>query len=470
MTPAEVLKFAAKHGVKFVDFKFVDLLGTWQHTTMPLVRLDEDSFSEGFNFDGSSIRGWQTINESDMSFIPDPESAVIDPFYAEPTLSVVCDIVDAVTRQPYSRDPRHIALKAEQYLRQTGIGDRVFFGPEPEFFVFDDVRFADAPHQSFYYLDSSEGIWNSGRDEKPNLGYKTAHKGGYFPVPPVDTLTDLRMQMALTLESVGIPVEVFHHEVATAGQCELSMRFNTLKTMADWTMWYKYVVRNTARKYGKTATFMPKPIVGDNGSGMHCHQSIWKGEKNLFAGNKYGGLSETALYYIGGLLKHAPALLAFTNPTLNSYRRLVPGFEAPVNLAYSARNRSACIRIPVSGASPKAKRIEFRCPDPTANPYLAFAAMLMAGLDGIQNKIDPRDPLDKDIYSLSPEELKEVPKAPASLEQALDHLLEDHDFLLRGDVFTRDVIEGWVNWKDENEVKPARLRTTPFEFRMYYEY
>src|SRR5262245_16655437 len=360
MTPTEVIKLAEKNGVKMVDFKFVDLFGIWQHTTMPIHKLKEDSFSEGFGFDGSSIRGWKAINESDMVFIPDAASAVVDPFFKEPTLSLVCDIVDAVTRQPYSRDPRYIAKKAEAYLKQSGLGDTAYFGPEPEFFVFDHVSYGEGPNTSFYKIDSSEGRWNSGNEEEGgNLGYKPDYKRGYLPVQPIDTHHDLRVTMALTLESVGIPVEVFHHEVATAGQGELSMKFNTLTRMADQTMWYKHVVKNVARRNGKTATFMPKPIFGDNGSGMHCHQSIWKDEKPLFAGDKYAGLSDTALYYIGGLLKHAPAILAITNPGLNSYRRLVPGFEAPVNLAYSSRNRSASIRIPVSGPSPKAKRLEF---------------------------------------------------------------------------------------------------------------
>ena len=470
MTPAEVLKYAEKNGAKFVDFKFVDLLGIWQHTTMPIHKLKEDSFSEGFGFDGSSIRGWKAINESDMGFIPDPSTAVMDPFYAQPTLSLICDIVDAVTREPYTRDPRYIARKAEQYLKQTGIGDTAFFGPEPEFFIFDDIRFAEAPNQSFFAIDSSEGRWNTGSKEYgPNLGYKPAHKGGYFPAPPIDSLTDIRNEMSLVLESVGIPVEVHHHEVASGGQCELSMRFNSLVKMADWTMWYKYVVKNVARRHGKTATFMPKPIMGDNGSGMHCHQSIWKDEKNLFAGDKYAGFSDVGLNYIGGLLKHAPSVLAVTNPTLNSYRRLVPGFEAPVNLAYSSRNRSASVRIPVSGDSPKAKRLEFRCPDPTANPYLAFSAMLMAGLDGIQTKSNPGQPLDKDIYSLSPEELKDVPKAPGSLEESIANLTRDHAFLLKGDVFTKDVVDGWIEWKTENEIKQARLRPTPYEFMLYFD-
>jgi glutamine synthetase len=469
MTPAEVLKFAQKNGVKIVDFKFVDLLGQWQHTSMPLHKLQEDSFSEGFGFDGSSIRGWKAINESDMVFIPDASTAVIDPVYKEPTLSLICDIVDAVTRQPYSRDPRYIARKAEQYLKSTGIGDTIYFGPEPEFFIFDSIKFKEGPNTSFYEINSSEGRWNSANDDEGgNLGFKVDYKRGYFPVPPIDTLHDLRAEMALALESVGIPVEVFHHEVATAGQCELSMKFNSLVKMADQTLWYKHLVKNVARKNGKTATFMPKPIFGDNGSGMHCHQSIWKDEKNLFAGDKYAGLSETALYYIGGLLKHAPSILAITNPGLNSYRRLVPGFEAPVNLAYSSRNRSASVRIPVV-TGPKAKRLEFRCPDATANPYIAFAAMMMAGIDGIQNKIKPGDPLDKDIYALSPEELKDIPKAPGSLEESISNLKKDHSFLLKGDVFTPDVINEWITWKEDNEIKPARLRPTSLEFALYYD-
>jgi glutamine synthetase len=471
MTPAEVLKFAEKHGVKVVDFKFVDLLGQWQHTTMPIHKLKEETFTEGYNFDGSSIRGWKAINESDMTFVPDAGSACIDPFFKEPALSLICDIQDAVTRQPYARDPRYIAKKAEQYLKSTGIGDTVFFGPEPEFFVFDSIQFGEGVNQAFYKIESEEGRWNTGKDEADgggNLGHKPDFKRGYFPVAPIDTLTDLRVEMALTLEAVGISVEVFHHEVATAGQGELSMKFNTLTKMADQTMWYKHVVKNVARRNGKTATFMPKPIFGDNGSGMHCHQSIWKDERPLFAGDKYAGLSELALYYIGGLLKHAPSILAITNPGLNSYRRLVPGFEAPVNLAYSSRNRSASVRIPVVN-SPKAKRLEFRCPDPTTNPYIAFAAMMMAGLDGIQNKIKPGEPLDKDIYALSPEELKDIPKAPGSLEESLSNLKKDHAFLLKGDVFTPDVINEWITFKEEMEIKPARLRPTPLEFALYFD-
>jgi glutamine synthetase len=470
MTPDEVLKFAEKNGAKMVDFKFVDLLGIWQHTTMPIHKLEAGTFKDGYFFDGSSIRGWQPIHASDMIFIPDADSAFMDPYFSVPTLSLTCDIVDAITHQPYPKDPRTIAAKAEAYLKSTGIGDTAYFGPEPEFFVFDEVRYSEGANRSSYIIDSAEGTWNTDRAEAGgNLGYKPAHKGGYFPVPPTDTLTDLRIEMAMTLESLGIPVEVFHHEVATGGQCELSMKFNSLKKMADWTMMYKYVVKNTARKNGKTATFMPKPIFGDNGSGMHCHQSIWKNEKNLFAGDKYGGLSETALHYIGGILKHAPAICAFTNPGTNSYKRLVPGYEAPVNLAYSARNRSASVRIPIGGSSPKAKRLEFRCPDPTANPYLAFAVMMMAGLDGIQNKIDPGAPLDKDIYHLSPEEAKDVPKAPGSLDAALNALEKDHAFLLKGDVFTSEVISTWLDYKRANEVDAIRLRPHPYEFALYFD-
>jgi glutamine synthetase len=470
MQPAEVLEFAKKNGAKMVDFKFVDLLGIWQHTTMPIAKLEVGTFKDGYFFDGSSIRGWQPIHASDMIFIPDADTAFMDPFFSVPTLSLTCDIVDAITHQPYPKDPRTIAAKAEAYLKSTGVGDTSYFGPEPEFFVFDEVRFSSSINAASYFLDSAEGLWNTNREEEGgNLGYKIASKAGYFPVPPTDTLTNLRIEMAMTLESLGIPVEVFHHEVSTGGQCELSMKFNSLKKMADWTMMYKYVVKNVAKKNGKTATFMPKPLYGDNGSGMHCHQSIWKGDKNLFAGDAYGGLSETALFYIGGILKHAPAICAFTNPGTNSYKRLVPGYEAPVNLAYSARNRSASVRIPIGGNSPKAKRLEFRCPDPTANPYLAFSVMLLAGLDGIQNKIHPGQPLDKDIYHLSPEEAKDVPKAPGSLDAALNALEKDHAFLLKGDVFTSEVIETWLEYKRTNEVDALRLRPHPYEFGLYFD-
>jgi glutamine synthetase len=434
-----------------------------------MAQLKEESFEDGFGLDGSSIRGWQPINASDMLIMPDPSTAKMDPFTQYPTLSLTANVVDPITKEPYSRDPRYIAQKAERYLKKTGIADICYFGPEAEFFVFDDIRYDSQPNQSFYYIDSVEGRWNSGREEFPNLGYKPAYKGGYFPVPPTDSLVNLRSEMVQTLIDAGIYVEASHHEVATGGQCEIDMRFAPLVNMADQLMWFKYIVKNVARKNGKTATFMPKPLYGDNGSGMHCHQSLWKNEKPLFAGDSYAGMSETALFYIGGILKHAPAICAFTNPGTNSYKRLVPGYEAPVNLAYSARNRSASVRIPIGGSSPKAKRLEFRCPDPTANPYLAFSVMMMAGLDGIQNKIDPGQPLDKDIYHLSPEEAKDVPKAPGSLDAALNALEKDHAFLLKGDVFTSEVISTWLDYKRSNEVDAIRLRPHPFEFALYFD-
>jgi glutamine synthetase len=473
MKPGDVLKYAEKHGAKMIDCKFVDFLGTWQHITYPIWRL-ESGMEEGFGFDGSSIRGWAAINNSDMLMLPDPASAMIDPFLALPTLSLICDIVDPITREPYGRDPRSIAKKAEAYLRSTGIADTAYFGPEAEFFIFDEVRFEAEGHKGSYEVDSIEGHWNSGRRDdggvgQRNLGYKPRAKGGYFPCAPNDVFTDLRSEMVMTMQQVGIVVETHHHEVASAGQAEIDMKYDTLVKMADQTMWYKYICKNVAKKHGKTVTFMPKPLYGDNGSGMHTHQSLWKGERPLFAGDGYAGMSETALYYIGGILKHAPAICAFANPTTNSYRRLVPGYEAPVNLAYSARNRSAAVRIPMYSSSPKAKRLEFRSPDPSCNPYLAFAAMLMAGLDGIENRIHPGEPLDKDIYSLSPEELKEVPHVPRSLEGALEALRRDHSFLLKGDVFTPDLLDAWIDYKNENEIDPVRLRPVPLEFSMYYD-
>ena len=452
-----------------VDLKFIDVPGIWQHTTVPIHRLHEDSFEDGFGLDGSSIRGFQPINASDMLLIPDPSSVQMDPFRAQPTVSFICNVIDPITRQPYSRDPRFIAQKAEKYLRSTGIADICFFGPEAEFFVFDDVRFDTQPNGAFFQIDSTEGKWNTGREESPNLGYKVPYKGGYFPNSPTDTLCDIRAEMCLALAAVGIDVETQHHEVATAGQCEIDMRFSPLVSMADQLMWFKYVIKNVARKNGKTATFMPKPIFGDNGSGMHCHQSLWKSDKPLFAGDGYAGLSEMALHYIGGILKHAKSICALTNPGTNSYRRLTPGFEAPVNLAYSSRNRSAAVRIPMYSPSPKAKRIEFRTPDPSCNPYLAFAAMLLAGLDGVEKRISPGEPLDKDIYALSPEELKGVPSVPGSLDEALEALRADHQYLLRGDVFTQDVIDTWIELKKDNEVDPVRLRPTPYEFQLYYD-
>lgn len=468
-TPAEVLALAKEVRAKMVDFKFVDLPGVWQHFSVPTAELSESSFENGFGFDGSSIRGFQPIHASDMLLIPDPTSAVVDPFPKESTLSLICNIVDPITRQPYSRDARFIAQKAESYLKSTGIADTAFFGPEAEFFIFDSIRFDQTSNQAFYHIDSNEGQWNSGREESPNLGYKPRFKEGYFPAPPVDSQHDIRSEMALTMEQVGIHVEAQHHEVATAGQAEIDMKYAPLLTAGDQLMWFKYIIKNVARKNNKTATFMPKPLFGDNGSGMHVHVSLWKNDKPLFAGDRYGGVSETALWAIGGLLHHAPALCAFCNPTTNSYRRLVPGFEAPINLAYSSRNRSAAIRIPMYSANPKAKRVEFRTPDPSCNGYLAFSAILMAVLDGIERRLDPGSPLDKDIYGLSPEELKNVPKAPGTLEEALDALRKDHEFLLKGDVFTKDVIDMWLSYKTHHELNPIRLRPVPYEFALYFD-
>jgi len=469
MTPKEVLAFAKEKDAKVVDIRFLDFPGVWQHFTVPMGELDESSFEDGFGFDGSSIRGWQPINASDMLVIPDPATAKIDPFYEVPTLVVIGNIADPITRESYTRDPRFIAQKAEAYLKSTGIGDTAFIGPEAEFFIFDDIRFESSRHRAFYEIDSVEGIWNSGRDEGPNLGYKPRHKQGYFPVPPMDKFQDLRTEMMLVLEELGIAMECQHHEVATAGQAEIDMRFQPLLVMSDQMMWFKYVLKNVATRNGYTVTFMPKPLFEDNGTGMHTHISIWKDGEPTFAGDGYAGVSDTALYAIGGILKHARALCAFTNPTTNSYKRLVPGFEAPVNLAYSSRNRSASVRIPMYSASPKAKRIEFRTPDPSCNGYLAFSAILMAALDGIENKIDPGEPLDKDIYGMSPEELADVPSAPGSLQEALAALSEDHAFLLKGDVFTQDVIDTWISYKTKNEVNDVNLRPHPHEFFLYYD-
>ena len=447
----------------------MDFPGLWQHFTIPVSKLDEDVFEDGLGFDGSSIRGWKAINESDMLVMPQPDTAVIDPFTELPTLSMICNIQDPITREDYTRDPRNIARKASAYLKSTGIADVAYFGPEAEFFVFDDVRFDQKAQEGFYHLDSIEAEWNRGRKENPNLGNKLRHKEGYFPVPPADQMMDLRNEMMQVMIDSGLDVECQHHEVGTAGQAEIDLRFQELVHMADQMMMYKYIVKNVAARNGKTVTFMPKPLFGDNGSGMHVHISLWRDGEPLFAGSGYAGLSEMALHGIGGILKHAPSLLAFTNPTTNSYKRLVPGYEAPVNLAYSQRNRSACCRIPMYSPSPKAKRIEFRCPDPSCNPYLAFAAMLMATLDGIQNKIDPGEALDKDIYDLPPEEAAEIPTTPASLEEALSALRRDHEYLLRGDVFTKDVIDTWIDYKMENEVEALRLRPHPYEFCMYYD-
>ena len=469
MTPKEVLAYAKKQGTKMVDFKFLDFPGIWQHFSVPVSELDEKSFEDGFGFDGSSIRGWQPIHASDMLIIPDAATAVMDPFTKETTLSLICNIVDPITKQKYSRDPRHIAQKAEAYLQSTGIGDTAYLGPEAEFFIFDDIRFDSTPNSSYYFVDSVEGIWNSGRDEKPNLGYKPRYKEGYFPVPPTDSFQDLRTEMVMVLQQVGITIEAQHHEVATAGQAEIDMKFEPLVKMGDQLMWFKYILKNVARRNGRTVTLMPKPLFGDNGSGMHVHLSIWKKGKPLFAGDRYAGLSQMALYAIGGVLKHAKALCAFTSPTTNSYKRLVPGYEAPVNLAYSSRNRSAAVRIPMYSASPKAKRLEIRFPDPSCNGYLAFSALLMAALDGIQNRIDPGEPLDKDIYGLSPEELAQVPSTPGSLDEALNCLEKDHDFLLKGDVFTQDVIDTWLEYKRVHEVDAVRLRPHPHEFMLYFD-
>jgi glutamine synthetase len=469
MTPKEVLEMAKENGAKLVDLRFMDYPGLWQHFSVPIRELEESSFEDGFGFDGSSIRGWQPIHASDMLVIPDADTAKMDPFYTTPTLVLICNIADPVTREAYTRDPRNIARKADSYLKSTGIGDVVYIGPEAEFFIFDDIRFDSSRFGAFYEIDSIEGSWNSGRDEGPNLGYKPRPKEGYFPVPPMDKFQDLRSEMVLTLEQLGIDVEAQHHEVATAGQAEIDMRFKPLVQMADQLMWFKYVLKNVAYRHNHTVTFMPKPIFEDNGSGMHTHISIWKEGKPLFAGDKYAGISQEALYAIGGILKHCKALCAFSNPTTNSYKRLVPGFEAPVNLAYSSRNRSAAIRIPMYSTSPKAKRIEFRTPDPSCNGYLAFSAMVMAVIDGIQNKIDPGDPLDKNIYNLPPEELAEIPSAPGSLDEALASLKADQEFLLKGDVFTQDAIDMWLEYKTENEVNDVRLRPHPHEFYLYYD-
>ncbi|MDJ0734747.1 MAG: type I glutamate--ammonia ligase [Nostocaceae cyanobacterium] len=469
-TPQEILKMIQDQKIQMIDLKFIDMIGTWQHLTLFQDQIDESSFTEGVPFDGSSIRGWKGIEASDMAMVLDPNTAWIDPFMQEPTLSIVCSIVEPRTGEPYDRCPRSIAQRAIDYVISSGIGDTVFFGPEAEFFIFDDVRFDQNSSSGYYYVDSVEGRWNSGRNETGgNLGYKPRHKEGYFPVAPTDTFQDMRTEMLLTMAKCGVPIEKHHHEVATGGQCELGFKFGKLIEAADWLMTYKYVIKNVAKKYGRSVTFMPKPVFGDNGSGMHCHQSIWKDGQPLFAGSEYAGLSKMALHYIGGILKHAPALLAITNPTTNSYKRLVPGYEAPVNLAYSQGNRSASIRIPLSGENPKAKRLEFRCPDATSNPYLAFAAMLCAGLDGIKNQIDPGEPLDKNIYELSPEELAKIPSTPGSLDAALEALEKDHDFLTAGGVFSEDFIQNWISYKLDAEVNPMRLRPHPYEFSLYYD-
>src|SRR5579862_6707648 len=468
MSPQEVLEFAKKNNACQLDVRFSDIPGLQHHISYPITELDIDSFENGFGIDGSSIRGWAAINESDMLLIPDPNTAFMDPFTEVPTLVITGDVRDPITKQNYERDPRWIAKKAELFLNNSGLGDTAYFGAEAEFFIFDNIRFDQNAHSGFYFIDAEEGRWNSGR-EKDNLGYRPRYKEGYFPVPPTDHYQDLRAEMVETMIKCGLNIECHHHEVATAGQAEIDQRFDTLVKTADNMMLYKYVVRNTAYQYGKTVTFMPKPLFQDNGSGMHTHQSLWKGGTPMFAGDLYAGLSQMALWYAGGLLKHARALSAIIAPTTNSYKRLVPGYEAPVNLAYSKRNRSAAVRIPMYSASPKAKRVEFRPPDPSSNPYLAFAAMLMAGIDGILNKTDPGDPLDKDIYDLSPEEMKNIPSMPASLEEALSCLEDDHAFLLKGDVFTEELIETFINYKRRSEADAIRLRPHPYEFALYYD-
>ena len=464
----KVMEFVKEKGVKLLDLRFTDLPGLWHHVSYPIDQVSEASFEEGFGMDGSSIRGWAAIHESDMLLIPDPNVFMLDPFTGVPTLVMIADVIDPVTKQRYDRDPRYIARKAEMYITSTGIADTAFFGAEAEFFIFDNVRFDQREQHGFYYIDAEEGRWNSGRAEN-NLGYRPRFKEGYFPVPPTDHYQDLRTEMSMTMNQCGLEVECHHHEVATGGQTEIDLKYNSLVRSADNMMLYKYIVKNVANQYGKTVTFMPKPLFQDNGSGMHTHQSLWKGGKPLFAGDGYAGLSKLALNYIGGLIKHGPALSAIIAPTTNSYKRLVPGFEAPVNLAYSRRNRSAACRIPMYSASPKAKRVEFRPPDPSCNPYMAFAAMVMAGLDGIENKIDPGQPLDKDIYDLGPEELAKVPSMPGGLDEALEALESDHQFLLKGDVFTEELVQTYIDYKREKEVNAMRLRPHPYEFALYYD-
>lgn len=470
MTPSDVVALAKEEGVKIVDFKFMDLPGMWQHFSIPVTEFEEDMFDEGLGFDGSSIRGFQAINESDMLLFPDPATAIVDPVCKIPTLSIICNIKDPITLESYTRDVRHIAQKAEAYLISTGIADTSYWGPEAEFFMFNDVRYGQDHHSGYYFVDSREGSWNTGTDEGPNLGYKPRYKEGYFPVPPSDSMQDIRSEMILKMIESGVDVEVHHHEVGTGGQAEIDLRFDTMTRIGDKMALYKYIVKNVARAHNLTATFMPKPLFQDNGSGMHVHQSLWKNGKNIFYDPQgYALLSEDALYYIGGLLKHAPSLCAIIAPTTNSYKRLVPGYEAPVNIAYSQRNRSACVRIPVYSKSEKGKRVEFRTPDPSSNPYLAFSALLMAGLDGIQNKIHPGDPLDRDLYDLEPEELDTIDSTPASLAESLDALEDDHEYLLKGDVITQDVIDTWLDYKRENEVDAINLRPHPHEFHLYYD-
>ncbi len=465
----ELLKKLKDEDVEVVDLRFCDLLGTTQHFSVPAHVITEEIFEEGIGFDGSSIRGWQSIHESDMIIVPDPKTAFIDPFTEIKTMNLICEVVDPITREPYGRDPRYIAKKAEAYLKSTGVADTAYFGPEIEFFIFDDVRYGVTPNMASYFIDSIEGIWNTNRDEDPNLGHKIRHKEGYFPVPPTDKMHDIRSEMIIELEKAGIEVETHHHEVGTAGQGEIDIKYAPLVEQADKVLIYKYILKNVATLYGKTVTFMPKPISGDNGTGMHTHQSLWKDGEPIFAGSGYAGLSETAMYYIGGLIKHGQAIAAFTNPTVNSYKRLIPGFEAPINLAYSSRNRSAALRIPMYSPSPKTKRVEVRFPDPSANPYFAFSAMLLAGLDGILNKIDPGEPLDKNIYDLPPEELASVPKIPKDLDEALKALENDYEFLLKGNVFTEELIEVWIDYKRNNELAYINGIPNPAEFMLYFD-
>lgn len=468
MTPKDAIKFAQEHDAQMVDFRFTDVPGTWQHFSSPIVELTEDVFEDGIGFDGSSVRGFQAIDQSDMLLVPDPTTTFMDPFTDVPTAVIICNVEDPLTREPYSRDPRYTAIKAEQYLRQSGVADAAFFGPEAEFFLFDDIRYQNEMHMASYSVDSAEGPWNTGKDEQPNLGYKMRPKGGYFPCPPSDKLQNVRTDMVQKMLDAGIQVEVHHHEVGAAGQCEIDMRFDTLVAMADKLQKYKYIVKNTAYEYGLTATFMPKPVYGDNGSGMHVHVSIWKaGDTLMYDEGGYAGLSDTARHMIGGILRHAPSLLAFTNPTTNSYRRLVPGYEAPINLVYSQRNRSACVRVPMYSKSRKAKRIEFRAPDPSCNGYLAFAAILMAALDGIENRIEPPTPIDKDLYDLPPEEKAAIPQTPGTLAEVLNALESDHQWLLKGDVFTKDLIDTYIAYKRKHEVEAVALRPHPYEFYLY---
>jgi glutamine synthetase len=468
MTPKEFFDFCKENNAEMIDLKFVDLLGTWQHCSYPIQTAGESMFTEGVGFDGSSIRGWAEIHQSDMMAVCDPNTAVLDPFFEKPTVSVLANIVDPETREDYDKCPRHVVRRAAEYLKETGIADTCYVGPEPEFFIFDEVRYEQSQHRGFYQIDSVEGAWNTARFEEPNLGYKPSFKGGYFPVSPTDTYHDLRGEMCYEMMKLGLRIEAHHHEVATAGQAEIDLEFCDIAKMSDWYMWYKYVIKNVAKKYSKTVTFMPKPVFEDNGSGMHSHMSFWKDGKTIMAGNEYAGLSKEALWSVGGILKHAPALLAFCAPTTNSYRRLVPGYEAPVNLVMSARNRSASVRIPMYSKTDASKRLEFRCPDPTANGYLAWPAMMLAMIDGIRNKIEPTI-LEENIYEMSPAQLAKYPKTPATLGDSIDALEADHEFLLKGGVFTQPLIDSWITWKRDNELDPLALRPHPYEFELYYD-